>query len=123
MTCVPEAVMSRVRRVVGTRGVERLDSAGVRLLLRKLLFDGGAVPEWHDRAACRWADPELFFPGPSSKTETNAAIRVCARCPVLAQCRADVMAWEQPAHRYGIAGGLAADERRWIAQHRKDGDR
>lgn len=41
---------------------------------------------WMDLAACRDADPELFFPKRGGKTA--AAGRICASCPVQAECGA-----------------------------------
>ena len=69
---------------------------------------------WRERAACRAADPELFFPqvgAPDEVAQTVAAKRLCAACPVRQVCLADAMAWEDPARRVGVFGGLAADER------------
>ncbi len=111
MSSAPETVLRRIRDVVGTGGVERLDPGAVRLLLRELLFDGESVPEWHDRAACRDTDRELFVPEQPSREQVDAAKQICARCPVRAECLADTMAWERPGHRYGVAGGLSGNER------------
>jgi WhiB family redox-sensing transcriptional regulator len=47
--------------------------------------------DWRLRAACRRADPELFFPvsqsGPSLDQVTQAKA-ICAGCPVRQQCLA-----------------------------------
>ncbi len=116
----PETVLSRVRAVVGTAGVERLDPGAVRLLLGELLFDGHGIPDWHQQAVCRDADQELFFPASGSTAQTSAAKQICAGCPVRTACLADVMAWERPGYRYGVVGGLSADERRQLARaHRQ----
>jgi WhiB family transcriptional regulator, redox-sensing transcriptional regulator len=45
---------------------------------------------WMDRSACRDANPELFFPKVGGKTK--AAKRICAICPVQAECDAFVQA-------------------------------
>ena len=111
MSPAPETVLRRVRDVVGTGGVERLAPGAVRLLLRELLFDGEGVPEWHEHAACRDTDPELFVPEQPSREQVEAAKQICARCPVRAECLADVMPWERPGHRHGVAGGLSGNER------------
>ncbi|WP_446677701.1 WhiB family transcriptional regulator, partial [Streptomyces galbus] len=46
---------------------------------------------WLTEAACVGEDPELFFPvgstGPALE-DVAAAKRVCARCPVIADCLA-----------------------------------
>lgn len=85
-----------------------------------MLFD----PErrWIDRGACRSADPELFFPEGSPKVgkipsedvqqKWDKAKRVCARCPVLEECRRDTLGEES-----GVWGGQ--DEReRWLMRGR-----
>lgn len=125
MSPAPETVLARVREVVGTGGVERLDPGAVRLLLGELLFDGQGVPEWHDQAACRDAERELFFSDPRSREQIDAAKQICAGCPGRTECLADVLAWERPAYRYGVVGGLSAEERRrlWreLRRHASEG--
>ncbi len=114
MSPAPETVLRRVRQVIGTAGVERLNPAGVQLLLAELLFDGHGVPDWQTQAACRDMDRELFFPEPGEMARVNAAKQVCTGCPVRAACLADAMAWERPGHRYGVVGGLSAHERQQL---------
>src|SRR5947209_6868535 len=114
MTATAETVLRRVRSVVGTAGLERLDPRGARLVLDKLLFDGHGIPDWHHHAACQDQDPELFFADPSDAQRIQAAKRICAGCPVRLACLVDVLAWEQPSGRYGVVGGLSAQERRQL---------
>jgi hypothetical protein len=70
------------------------------------------IGDWRDRAVCVDEDPDLFFPvverGMLAVAEIAAAKAICARCPVLDECRA----WARRSLAYGIAGGLTADERR-----------
>jgi len=108
-----EPVMRRVRTVVGTAGIEQLSPDGARLVLRTLLFDGDGVPNWHRAASCADLDTDAFFPpaGADAGMHVQAAKRVCRGCPVRAACLADVMSWEQPSRRHGVAGGLSAAER------------
>jgi WhiB family redox-sensing transcriptional regulator len=67
---------------------------------------------WRLRAACRDADPELFFPegsrGPALESAARAK-QVCAACPVRARC----LDWAltHGAH-HGVWGGRTEDERR-----------
>ncbi|MQA14715.1 MAG: hypothetical protein GEV09_11230 [Pseudonocardiaceae bacterium] len=120
MTAAPEIVLRRVRDVLGSNGLERLDPAGARLLLRELLFDSQGVPDWHCQAACRDVRRELFFPEhPGAAEQVREAKDVCARCPVRAECLTDVMAWERPGYRYGVVGGLSARERQQLARSRR----
>lgn len=41
---------------------------------------------WRDRAACKGKDPALFVPPRSRQQRHRAALDVCARCPVKAEC-------------------------------------
>ncbi|MDR0345699.1 MAG: WhiB family transcriptional regulator [Nocardiopsaceae bacterium] len=68
--------------------------------------------DWWARAACRSADPELFFPisalGPA-QDQAAAAKSVCEDCQVRQECLSFALSTGQ-AH--GVWGGLSADERR-----------
>ena len=67
--------------------------------------------DWRDQALCAQTDPELFFP---DKGGTSApAKRVCARCPVRAECLQDAL---DTGERFGIRGGLSERERRKLAK-------
>jgi WhiB family redox-sensing transcriptional regulator len=67
---------------------------------------------WHDTAACRDADPDLFFPvgtaGPGLR-QIEEAKRICRACPAQAPC----LAWAL-AHGVGsgVWGGATEAERR-----------
>jgi WhiB family redox-sensing transcriptional regulator len=71
------------------------------------------------RPACLDEDPELFFPngttGPLIQAQVEEAKGVCARCPVMAQCRASSFAARIP---YGVWGGIAEDERMAVLRRR-----
>lgn len=71
----------------------------------------GEVRDWRARAACRDMDGELFFPtaeaGQERERAEAAAKRVCAGCPVRAQC----LAWALEVLPFGVAGGLGEAER------------
>ena len=77
---------------------------------------------WRERAACRGARIEVFFPG---RGETAGAARqVCAQCPVCQQCLEFAV-----SNRivYGIWGGLTGPERSalqsgWLRAARRDRD-
>lgn len=69
--------------------------------------------EWQYGGACRSLPSEMFFHpdgerGPRRRARETAAKAVCARCPVLAACRAHALSVEEP---YGIWGGLTEDDR------------
>jgi len=64
---------------------------------------------WMKDAACRDADPELFFPeGRTYSRSVNRALLICHECPVVLQCR---MYQEEIGARYGIWGG------RWMREN------
>ena len=46
-----------------------------------------AIPgQWAERALCAQADPDAWFPDKRQRESTQLAKRICARCPVRAQC-------------------------------------
>jgi WhiB family transcriptional regulator, redox-sensing transcriptional regulator len=67
--------------------------------------------DWWRSAACREADPELFFPvaahGPGAG-EIARAKAVCAACRVRRQCLQYALATHQ---MHGVWGGTTEDER------------
>ena len=70
--------------------------------------------EWWDLAACRHAEPELFFPisaTSASRPTVERAKRVCGSCPVQSQCLSYALRHRQ---EQGIWGGLTEDERRLL---------
>ena len=90
----------------------------------EILYD----PErrWGEWGDCTDEDPELFFPAggaqlnrspaPATQAAWDKAKAICARCPVLAECRRDTLGEE-----YGVYGGR--DEHQRYIQRRKLPDR
>ena len=77
---------------------------------------------WRDRAACRGADLDLFFPGRGESAEP--ARRICARCPVRQPCLEFALC---QGIVHGIWGGLAERDRRtlrtrWVGASRRERD-
>jgi WhiB family redox-sensing transcriptional regulator len=71
-----------------------------------------ARANWRDDAACRDANPDLFFPigtaGPALR-QIGEAKRICRGCPVQTQC----LAWAlDNGITDGVWGGTTEDERR-----------
>ena len=67
--------------------------------------------DWRDDAACRGADPELFFPDGENRYEraqVKTAKLTCRGCPVSVACLSWALASGQEA---GIWGGLTEHER------------
>lgn len=79
------------------------------------LFQVEDENDWRRRAACSGLDPELFFSSEDlenrqERREREAAAKaVCGRCQVSDECLAYAL---EARERYGIWGGLTADERR-----------
>jgi WhiB family redox-sensing transcriptional regulator len=81
----------------------------------------GAAPsaaDWRDYAACRHADPELFFPigaAGAGLVQADRAKRVCAGCPVRTVC----LDWAlTTGQAIGIWGGTVPEERRAMRAQR-----
>lgn len=65
---------------------------------------------WMDNAACRTADPKLFFPE-GDNPRYRQAREICATCPVRARCADFAESFEQGScadegRRTGMWGGL-----------------
>ncbi|WP_030244568.1 WhiB family transcriptional regulator [Streptomyces sp. NRRL S-350] len=76
---------------------------------------------WQLKGTCRTVDSSVFFHptnerGAAAKHREQVAKSVCARCPVLAQCRQYAMDVREP---YGVWGGLTEDERRELLARRR----
>ncbi len=76
--------------------------------------DASSDLRWMLRAKCRGVDPEEFFPGDSSGFA--AAQRLCANCPVRAECLEYALA---NRIELGVWGGASQRERRRIACRRR----
>ncbi|GAA4795926.1 hypothetical protein GCM10023200_35000 [Actinomycetospora chlora] len=113
----PEPVLSRLRRDVGP-GREFHNPATVRLVLRRVLFDGDGPPSWREHATCDGLD-DLFFPEPSDPDAIATCRAVCEFCPVQAACLDDVMSWERSGRRHGVVAGLTPAERTRLAREQR----
>ncbi|MBT2489187.1 WhiB family transcriptional regulator [Streptomyces sp. ISL-96] len=76
---------------------------------------------WHTEAVCRRDEAGLFFapskePTAARLAREEAAKRVCARCPVMVECREHALLQPEP---YGVWGGLTAAERRVVLARRR----
>jgi WhiB family transcriptional regulator, redox-sensing transcriptional regulator len=68
---------------------------------------------WKVDGACRWVEPELFFP--VSDAEAGPAKRVCAACGVQQRCLDFAMEMRE---NEGVWGGLTGPERRALRRRR-----
>lgn len=69
---------------------------------------------WQDWGMCSQTSPDAFFPDKGQPTA--AAKRVCATCPVQAECLEYALANNE---RYGVWGGLSERERHILKQLRR----
>jgi hypothetical protein len=103
------AVKSGGRCSPCARGVERPDdgtqaAADALAALADLLHADDHA--WTYHALCAQSDPEMWFPEPSDWRASRAAQRVCAACPVRAQCLGAGMTSD-----HGVWGGTTPRER------------
>lgn len=89
------------------RGVELHTHRALASIAPRL---GIEPPEWTYSALCLQVDADLFYPEKGGST--REAKRICASCPVRAECL--VFALEN-VERFGIWGGLSERERRRLA--------
>ena len=69
--------------------------------------------DWQYQAACLGMPTDIFFysdreRGPRRRKRELHAKSICAKCPVISQCREQALRFAEP---YGIWGGLTEDER------------
>ena len=78
-----------------------------------------SAQNWRSAAACRSADPDLFFPitaaGPAVR-QIERAKTICAGCGVRRECLEFALAHDQ---NYGIWGGTTADDRQRDRRRRR----
>lgn len=70
--------------------------------------------DWRQDAACRDADPEIFFPAKRGSDELKAK-RICRGCPVRVQCRAEA----QRTGSVGIWAATSSNERNRAGRNRR----
>lgn len=70
---------------------------------------GRRAGDWRVDAECREADPALFFPQPGDPGVEAKSL--CGRCVVREECLADAMRFNANRDRWGIRGGMSAEER------------
>lgn len=86
---------------------KRDGDTGFGALLRTFTFN------WTEKAACRFAEPEVFFPVPENERSLADARKVCGSCPVRQECLDEAL--RVPADKdHGVWGGMTTDERRYL---------
>ena len=81
--------------------------------VRRLPGPNADIWDWQLEGLCRGVDSSFFFHpdgerGPARANREARAKAMCARCPVLQQCRTHALAVQEP---YGIWGGMSETER------------
>jgi WhiB family transcriptional regulator, redox-sensing transcriptional regulator len=71
----------------------------------------GGAGDWRRLAACRSADPDLFFPvtGGGWAGQVEKAKVLCGACQVRRECLQYAITGDEA---YGVWGGMTEDERR-----------
>lgn len=70
---------------------------------------------WRDQALCAEVDRDWFFP--EKGDNWGSAKRICALCPVKAECLEDAL---ENNEEWGIWGGTTDHERREIKARRRE---
>lgn len=76
------------------------------------------MTKWMHHAACRDQPPDLFHPI-NQGDHCPEAQRICARCPVIAECLRDALAQRDV---FGFRGGVSGDARRQMLAARQKRD-
>lgn len=69
---------------------------------------------WQRDAACRDADPELFFS--NDDRDRDAAMALCGDCPVRTECLEHALTTREA---YGIWGGTDEHDRKRLVRRRR----
>lgn len=97
--------------------LDALNAATLEQLIRELADSDPADNPWSG-ALCAETNPEAFFPEQGGNTAE--AKKLCAKCPVMDQCREEALANDE---RYGIWGGLTPNDRARILRERASEER
>ena len=85
--------------------------------------DLDVLEPWRERAACREAGIDLFFPigtTGAAADETRRARQICAGCPVREACLDYALTTGQ---QYGVWGGRDEQERRLLRRRSREAAR
>lgn len=69
---------------------------------------------WQQDAACRDADPEVFFS--TAEADRDRAMAMCGSCPVRSECLEHALATRET---YGVWGGTDENERKRLLRRRR----
>jgi WhiB family transcriptional regulator, redox-sensing transcriptional regulator len=88
---------------------QRFEQAHQRLATPPAPVGNDQEAGWEAQAACREADPELFFPEPGQLPQTAKAKEVCAGCAVRGPCLEAAL--RRRDDRWGIVAGTTPHQR------------
>lgn len=79
---------------------------------------------WQDRAECRGAPIDVFYPQGAGPRCNDRALAYCARCPVRRECLDAAIASENGprSHRSGVRGGMTPGQRHNFAAEQRGWD-
>ena len=69
---------------------------------------------WQQDAACRDAEPDVFFS--NAEADREEALRMCGDCPVRMECLEHAL---ETREAYGIWGGTDEQERKRLLRRRR----
>lgn len=69
---------------------------------------------WMDDALCAQVDPAIFYP--EKGRQSDDAKKICARCPVAAECLEYGL---EKSDGWGTWGGLAPEDRKKVLRERR----
>jgi WhiB family redox-sensing transcriptional regulator len=72
--------------------------------------------QWREQAICAQTDAAVFFP--EAGANATVARRVCAACPVRADCLTDALAHRDIA--FGVRGALTPTQRRALLNEQNE---
>jgi len=73
-----------------------------------------AIQAWRDEARCVGMPSEIFFPEALKENRFDAALKVCALCPVTDQCLRLVIGLDDVDDKWGVFGGTTPKQRRLV---------
>ena len=76
------------------------------------------MTDWRADALCAQVGGDMFFPETTDTSATRAAKRICADCPVRAECLNDALTAD--TNPPGVWGGTSKTERRRIRRAIKE---
>lgn len=78
----------------------------------------GVRPDWFDDRACIGVPTNVFYP--DNRSRPIVALRICDRCPVRRQCLQRAL---DNGEKYGVFGGMTANQRKNLVARRRWADK